>query len=111
VTLSDVVRILPLLRTEEAQYLVPTIYAAEPWLPSSAAIVALGSLKGGLPPAAAERRLVRLVEVEGAVTLLKDRYFELSAAGQYEALCNLLLERVAERTRSRDPYVYRSNDV
>ena len=111
VTLSDVVRILQLLRTEEAQYMVPTIYAEEPWSPSSEAIVAWGSLKGGLPSVAAERRLVRLVEVEGALSLLKDRYFELSSAGQYDALCTLLIQRVSERSQNRDPYVYRHHDV
>jgi hypothetical protein len=87
--------------------MVPTIYATEPWSPSSEAIVAWGSLKGGVPPEAAERRMVRLVEVAGAVTLLEDQYHALATTQRYDELCNLLLERVAQRKRACDPYVYR----
>ena len=100
VTLSDVVRMLQLLRTEVSQYMVPTIYAVEPWSPSSEALVAWGSLKGGLPPEAAERRMVRLIEVEGAIALLKDRYFELTVAHRYGELCNLLIQLVVVRNSS-----------
>jgi hypothetical protein len=74
--------------------MVPTIYAAEPWSPSSEALVAWGSMKGGLPPEVAERRMVRLIEVEGAVDLLKDRYFDLNAAGRYDELSELLIQGV-----------------
>jgi hypothetical protein len=91
---------LPLLRTEVAQYMVPTIYAAEPWLPSSEAIVAWGSLKGGLPAGAVEHRMVRLTEVEGAIALLKDHYFDFTAARRYDELCNLLIQLVVERNSS-----------
>jgi hypothetical protein len=63
VVLSDLARVLRLLRTEESQYMVPTIYVEEPWSASSEALVARGPLKGGLPPEVAERRLVRLTEV------------------------------------------------
>jgi hypothetical protein len=97
VVLSDVVRMLLLLRTEQSQYMVPTIYAAEPWSAASEALVAWASQKGGLPPEAAERRMVRLIEVEGAVELLNDRYFELSAARRYDELSNLLIQRVTRR--------------
>ena len=95
--LSDVVRVLRLLRTEQSQFMVPTIYAAQPWSPSSEALVAWGSMKGGLPPEAAERRMVRLVEVEGAVDLLEDSYFDLSAARRYDELSELLIQRVIRR--------------
>ena len=101
VVLSDVVRMLNLLRTEEAQYLVPTIYAAEPWTPRSEALVALGSLKDGLPPEVAARRMVRLIEVEGAIELLKDRYFDLRAADRYDELSTLLIQRVIQRNSTR----------
>jgi hypothetical protein len=101
VVLSDVVRMLNLLRTEEAQYLVPTIYAAEPWSAHSEALVAWASLKGGLPSEAAARRMVRLIEVEGAVELLRDRYFDLNAAGKYDELSTLLIQRVIQRNSSR----------
>jgi hypothetical protein len=88
---------LQLLRTEQSQFMVPTIYAAEPWSPSSEALVAWGSMKGGLPPEAAERQMVRLIEVEGAVDLLEDRYFDLSATRRYDELSNLLIQRVLRR--------------
>jgi hypothetical protein len=88
---------LQLLRTEQSQFMVPTIYAAEPWSPSSEALVAWGSMSGGLPAEAAERRMVRLIEVEGAIELLEDRYFDLSAARRYDELSNLLVQRVTLR--------------
>jgi hypothetical protein len=97
VVLSDVARVLRLLRTEESQYMVPTIYVEEPWSASSEALVAWGPLKGGLPPEVAERRLVRLTEVEGAIDLLNDRYFDLSAARRYDELSELLIQRVLQR--------------
>jgi hypothetical protein len=91
---------LQLLRTEVSQSsVVPTIYAAEPWTPTSEALVTWGSLKGGLPDEAAKRRMVRLIEVGGAVELLQDRYFDLSVAGRYAELSNLLVERVVQRTK------------
>ena len=95
--LSDVVRMLQLLRTEQSQYMVPTIYAAEPWSPSAEALVAWASMKGGLPPEPAERRMVRLIEVEGAIDLLKDRYFDLSTDRRYDELATLLIQRVVRR--------------
>jgi hypothetical protein len=95
--LSDVVRILELLRTEQSQYMMPSIYAAEPWSPSSEALVAWSPMRGGLPPEPAERRLVRLIEVEGAIELLKDRYRHLSADRRYDELSTLLIERVIRR--------------
>ena len=101
---------LHLLRTEVSQSsVVPTIYAAEPWTPSSEALVIWGSLKGGLPVEAAKRRMVQLIEVGGAVELLHDRYFDLSVAGRYNELCNLLIQRVIQRNSG--PYIHRSNDV
>jgi hypothetical protein len=97
VVLSDVVRMLQLLRTEQSQFMVPTIYAAEPWSPSTEALVAWGPMKGGLPPEAAECRMVRLIEVESAIDFLKDRYFDLSAARRYDELSELLIQRVIRR--------------
>ena len=95
--LSDVVRMLELLRTEESQGMVPTIYAAEPWLPHSEALVAWAPPKGGLPPEVAKRRMVRIIDVEGAIALLKDRYFELRAADSYDTLSELLIQRAILR--------------
>jgi hypothetical protein len=97
VVLSDVVRMLELLRTEQSQYMVPTIYAAEPWSPGSEALVDWASQKGGLPPEVSTRRMVRLIDVAGAVDLLKDRYFDLRAAGGYDELSDLLIQRVILR--------------
>jgi hypothetical protein len=97
VVLSDVVRILELLRTEQSQYMLPTIYAAEPWSPSSEALVAWSPMRGGLPPEAAERRMVRLIEVKGAIELLKDRYLDLTADRRYDELSALLVQRVIRR--------------
>jgi hypothetical protein len=97
VVLSDVVRMLELLRTEQSQYMVPTIYAAEPWSSGSEALVDWASQKGGLPPEVAKRRMVRLIDVGGAVDLLKDRYFDLRAAGGYDELSTLLIQRVIVR--------------
>jgi hypothetical protein len=102
---------LPFLRGDEAQYMVPTIYATEPWSPSAQAMVAWGSLMGGLPAVAADLRMTRVIEVEAATALLKDRYFDLSASGRYDDLSRLLLERVALSNQRRDPYLYRPNDI
>jgi hypothetical protein len=41
--------------------------------------------------------MVRLIEVEGAIELLEDRYFDLSAARRYDELSNLLVQRVTLR--------------
>ena len=98
--LSDVVKLLQLLRTEETQYMLPTIYAAEPWSASSEALVAWSPPRGGLPPEAAERHLLRLIDVQGAVNALKDCYFDLSSAGRYDDLCSVLIQRVLQRNSS-----------
>ena len=99
--LTDVIRVLPLLRTDEAQYMEPTIYAVEPWLAPSEALVAWGSLKGGLPNEVAARRMVRLIDVKGAIELLNDRYYDLSTTGRYDQLAELLVERVIQRNSRR----------
>jgi hypothetical protein len=77
--------------------LVQTIYAAEPWSAGSEALVDWASQKGGLPTEVAKRRMVRLIDVEGALALLKDRYFDLSARGAYDELSDLLIQRVTLR--------------
>lgn len=99
--LSDVVRLLQLLRTDESQYMIPTIYAAEPWSASSEALVAWSPPRGGLPPEAAERHLLRLIDVQGAIDALRDCYFDLSNAGRYDELCGLLVQRILQRNSSR----------
>jgi hypothetical protein len=88
---------LELLRTDQSQSMVPTIYAAEPWSPHSEALVAWAPEKGGLPPEVAERRMVRLVEVERAIELLKDCYYELRVARRFDDLSELLIQRVIRR--------------
>jgi hypothetical protein len=104
VTLLDVVKNLSSFPTGEAQYMVPTVYAAEPWSPNSPAAVEWGSLKGGLPPAAAAARLTRLHEVQGVVTLLQHEYQEFASAGRYAELCDILIRRVMELNYRGNPY-------
>ena len=41
--------------------------------------------------------MVRLIEVEGAIDLLEDHYFDLSAARRHDELSNLLIARVIRR--------------
>jgi len=38
--------------------------------------------------------MVRLIEVQGAVELLEDHYFELSTARRYDEPTSLLVQRV-----------------
>jgi hypothetical protein len=111
VTLRDLIGSLPHLQAEEVQYLVPTIYAAEPWAPGSDALVALGSLKGGLPPEAAKRQMTRVFEVAGARSILGDCYVEFAEGERFDELCKILIERITELAGRGDPYGYRRADV
>jgi hypothetical protein len=97
VVLSEVMRMIELLRTEQSQSMIPTIYVAEPWGARSEALVAWQPQKGGLPPDVAKRHMVRLIDVSGAMALLEDRYFDLRAAGAYDELATVLIQRVALR--------------
>ena len=110
-TLRDLVASLPALQVEEVQFLVPTIYAAEPWAPDSDALVALGSLKGGLPPEVAKRQMTRVFEVAGARSILGDCYDKFAQAQRFDELCTILIERVTDLAVRRDPYGYRRADV
>jgi len=49
-----------------------TIYAAKPWTPQSAAVVAEEPPRGGVPPEAAERRLSYFLEILIARDFLDD---------------------------------------
>jgi hypothetical protein len=111
VTLRDLVASLPSLQAEEVQYLVPTIYAAEPWAPGSDALVALGSLKGGLPPEAATRQMTRVFEVAGARSILRDCYVEFAEAQRFDELCRIFIGRVTDLANAGIPYAYRRADV
>ena len=91
--------------------MVPTIYVREPWSASSEAAVLWGSLTGALPPEAVKQGMTRLVEVDGAMFLLQDRYYEFSAANRHEELCSLLIKRVTGKAEDHDPYVHRRDDV
>ena len=92
--LREVVAMLDLLRTDESQWMVPTIYAREPWDPESEALVAWAPMRGGLPDAAARAKMVRLTEVKSAMSLIQDQSYRLRAAGDLDALCSLLIQRV-----------------
>ena len=108
VTLNDVVVGLLSLPTQQEQESIPTIYAIEPWSPSSEALVAYGSLHGGLPPEAAKRAMVRFFEVSGAVAILKHSYSEFAETGLYHELCLTLINRVHALIENRDPYGYKN---
>jgi hypothetical protein len=111
VTLNDIVIELLSLPTQQEQESIPTIYAEEPWSPSSEALVAHGSLHGGLPPEAAKRGMVRLIEVAGAVAILKNAYSEFAESGLYAELCLTLINRVHALVQNRDPYGYKNVDA
>jgi hypothetical protein len=102
-TLADIVRGLSRYDEEPVSWQEPTIYAAEPWAARSRAIVSWSLPRGGLPDDAAKLRLVRLVEVRSAVTLLADKYTELVRADRLDELCALLIARVQELALARRP--------
>jgi hypothetical protein len=111
VTLRDIVAKLSSFPRHQEQESIPTIYVAEPWAPSSDALVEWGSLHGGLPAGAANRLLVRFIEVGAAVAILKTSYSDLADADRYDDLCVMLVDRVRALVRSRDPYGYKYVDV
>jgi hypothetical protein len=94
-TLSDIVRDLQRYNEEPVSWQEPTIYAEEPWTANSQAIVCWSLPKGGLPDDAAKLRLVRVVEVRSAVSLLTDKYDQL-VRDRLDELCVLLIARVQE---------------
>jgi hypothetical protein len=108
VTLNDIVIGLLSLPSQQEQESIPTIYAIEPWSPSSEALVAYGSLHGGLPPEAAKRAMVRFIEVASAVAILKNTYTEFAESGLYAELCLTLINRVHALVQNRDPYGYKN---
>ena len=106
--LNDIVIGLLSLPTQQEQDSIPTIYAVEPWSPSSEAMVAYGSLHGGLPPEAA---MVRFIEVAGAVAILKNTYAQVAESGLYAESCLTLINRVHALVQCRDPYGYKNVDA
>jgi hypothetical protein len=108
VTLNDIVIGLLSLPSQQEQESIPTIYAIEPWSPSSEALVAYGSLHGGLPPEAAKRAMVRVIEVASAVAILKNTYAEFAESGLYAELCLTLINRVHALVQNRDPYGHKN---
>jgi hypothetical protein len=99
-TLLEVIRGLHDYDEEPVSFQEPTIYASEPWSPQSEAVVEWCPPKGGLPESAAQRRLVRIVEVRKAIVLLEDCYPQRSQRGEFEELANTLIQRVSVRGRS-----------
>jgi hypothetical protein len=99
-TLLDIVRDLRSYDEKPVSWQEPTIYAEEPWATNSQAIVCWSPAKGGLPDDAAKLRLVRLVEVRSAVSLLADKYDQL-ARDRLDELCVLLIARVQELPRRK----------
>ena len=99
-TLSDIVCNLRSYDEESVSGQELTIYAEEPWTAHSQAIVCWSLPKGGLPYDAAKLRLVRLVEVRSAVSLLADKYDQL-VTYRLDELCALLIVRVQELTRRK----------
>ena len=75
----------------------PAIFLGSPFAPNSEAIVEWTPPKGGLPTAAAERRLYFLTSVREAVQLLEADYARLIAEDRTSDLCGLLVQRVEER--------------
>jgi hypothetical protein len=108
VTLNDIVVELLSLPTQQDQESIPTIYAEEPWSPTSEAVVAYGSLHGGLPSEAAKRGMVRFIEVASAAAILKNTYSEFAESGLYSELCLTLINRVHALVQNRDPYGYKN---
>ena len=92
--LSDVIRDLRSYDKDEVSFQEPSIYVAEPWLPTSAAVVEWSLPKGGLPDAAAKPLLLHLISVQGALRALGDQYDALVRDGRVDELCVLLVAHV-----------------
>ena len=92
--LSDVIRELRSYDQGEVSFQEPSIYVAEPWLPTSAAVVEWSLPKGGLPDAAAKPLLLYLISVQGALRALGDQYDALVRDGRVDELCVLLVAHV-----------------
>ena len=105
--LIEIIRSLPVLRSDELSGQEATIYAAEPWTPESPARVAWSMPKGGLPDQPARERMVRLCEVRAALIILKDCYVEWSADDRFDELTNRLIEAVQEANSKGNPYLFR----
>jgi hypothetical protein len=106
-SLQDIIKDLRSYEQPERSGQEPTIYAAEPWVPTTIAMVEWSSPRGGLPSNGAPL-LLRLCEVRMALTLLGDVYDRLSAEHRYADLTELLVSRVLARNSSGKTYIFKS---
>ena len=106
-SLQDIVKDLRSYAQPEWSGQEPTIYAAEPWVPTTIATVGWSLPKGGLPSDGAPL-LLRLCEVRMALTLLDDVYDRLSAEQRYAELTEILVSRVFDCNASGKPYTFNS---
>ena len=102
-TLSEVVNALPSFAAPEVSFQEPTIYAEEPWTPSSQARVLWSLPRGGLPEEAGRHALSRVTEVRTALKLLgyRDGQWPRAAPDQ---LVGELVAKVLQRNAGGKPY-------
>jgi hypothetical protein len=106
-SLQDIIKALRSYERPERSGQEPTIYAAEPWVPTTIATVGWSLPKGGLPAEEAPL-LLRLCEVRMALALLADVYDRLSGEHRYAELTELLVSRVLTCNSSGKPYTFNS---
>jgi hypothetical protein len=78
----------------------PAIFVAEPWDPSSEAIVEWSGAKGGVP-LGRKPILFYLTTVEAALRVLGSEYDDLVTNGETEAMCRKLAHHVTEMNAQR----------
>lgn len=86
ITLFEAVENLDTLDNES------TIYAAQPWAPSSVAVVAPEPVSGGLPPEAEQQALKYFLEVFIARNFLEDWSANLDAQPTLQEKCARLIQ-------------------
>jgi hypothetical protein len=81
----------------------PTLYVADPWAPSSEAVIQWSSAKGGVP-LGHNPVLFHLTTVRAALDFFGSEYDEQLARGETPSLCRKLATHIAARNARRVPH-------
>jgi hypothetical protein len=81
----------------------PTIYVADPWAPSSEAVVQWSGTKGGVP-LGHNPILFHLTTVRAALDFFGSEYDDQVVRGEAHSLCRKLATHIAARNAPRVPH-------
>jgi hypothetical protein len=100
VTFADIISRLRSLDEEPFDGQAPAIYVAEPWLPTSEAVVEWSGEKGGIP---FNRKplLYYLITVREALQFFGPDYDDLVESGEVDAMCAKLSHHTIQKNAQR----------